>query len=118
MWLLKFYFIRDMKAKKLNQEKIAAIVQEAKEVGIAKTARKFGMAERGIHLILKYLAEFDKLGVDYADCFEYLKLKEENLRLKKLVSEKELEIEINSLLIKNIKQQEEIINLIKQKRQK
>lgn len=82
-----------------------AILEEAKQEGVSATLRKHNI---GSTLYYKWRDKFDLKGIDglkntyQRESPEVKRLQNENLRLKRLLAEKELEIQIKEELLKKI----------------
>ncbi len=78
-----------MKKKRFSDEKIVKILREAEKTSVPKAAKKFGVSTASIYAWRKRFH-----GVDAKDAKRIRELERENARLKKLLAEKELGIEI------------------------
>ncbi len=78
-----------MKKSRYSEEQIVLILREAELSTVTATARKHGVAEQTIY---RWRQQFSGMGV--SDVRELRRLREENARLKKLVAERDLEVEV------------------------
>ena len=78
-----------MKKSRYKEEEIVSILREAELCRVPATARKRGVAEQTIYRWRKQLS-----GMQVSDVRELKRLREENARLKKLVAERDLEVEV------------------------
>ncbi|MDH3379287.1 MAG: transposase [Gammaproteobacteria bacterium] len=78
-----------MKKSHYTEEQIVLILREAELTTVAATARKRGVAEQTIY---RWRKQFG--GMEVSDVRELRRLREENARLKKLVAERDLEVEV------------------------
>jgi len=78
-----------MKKKRFTDEQIVAALRDADATSVADAARKHQISEPSIH---RWRKQFD--GMDVSDVRELKRLNEENQRLKKLLAERDLEVEI------------------------
>lgn len=78
-----------MKKGRFTDEQIVAILRDAETTTVVAAARKHGVSEQTIHRWRKQYA-----GMEVSDVRELKRLKEENARLKKLLAERDLEVEV------------------------
>ncbi len=78
-----------MKKKRFTEEQIVAALRDADATSVAEAARKHQISEPSIH---RWRKQFD--GMEVSDVRELKRLKDENQRLKKLLAERDLEVEV------------------------
>jgi len=78
-----------MKKSRYTEEQIVSMMREAESSTVAATARKHGVAEQSLY---RWRNQFS--GMEVSDVRELRRLREENARLKKLVAERDLEVEV------------------------
>ncbi len=78
-----------MKKKRFSDEKMVKILRESETTSVAQVAKKYGVSTASIYAWRKRFH-----GVDAKDARRIRELERENARLKKLLAEKELGIEI------------------------
>jgi putative transposase len=90
--------------RKFPQEEKLIILQEAKENGVTETCRKYGIYDS---LYYYWKEKFDRGGEEELkpqyvkrNEKEMSKLQKENYRLKQILAEKELEVQMQAELIK------------------
>ncbi len=74
--------------KRFSEEQIVRILGEAAGHGVPTTARKYGVSEQTLYV---WRRRFEGMGV--SQVAELKRLQQENARLKKLVAERDLELE-------------------------
>ena len=77
-----------MKKSRFTDEQIVAALRDADATTVVAAARKHGVSEQSIHRWRKQFA-----GMEVSDVRELKRLKDENARLKKLLAERDLEVE-------------------------
>jgi putative transposase len=78
-----------MKKKRFTDEQIVRILREAETSTIEAAARQHGVSEQSIY---RWKRQFGRLEVD--DVRELRHLRQENTRLKKVLAERDLEVEV------------------------
>ena len=78
-----------MKKNRFTEEQIVAALRDAESTTVAAAARKHGVSEQSIH---RWRKQYD--GMQVLDVRELKRLREENNRLKKLLAERDLEVEV------------------------
>ena len=78
-----------MKKARYSEEQIVTILREAEATRVVPAARTHGVSEQTIHRWRKQYA-----GMTVSDVRELKRLKDENARLKKLLAERDLEVEV------------------------
>ena len=78
-----------MKRNRFTEEQIVAALRDAEASTIAEAARKHGVSEPSIHRWRKQYAD-----MEVSDVRELKRLKDENGRIKKLLAERDLEVEV------------------------
>ncbi|MGK0224774.1 MAG: putative transposase [Limisphaerales bacterium] len=78
-----------LKKNRFTEEQIVAALRDAEASTIAEAARKHGVSEPSIHRWRKQYAD-----MEVSDVRELKRLKDENGRLKKLLAERDLEVEV------------------------
>lgn len=78
-----------MKKVRFTEEQMVGILQEADRLPVTEVAKKHGISDQTIYNWRKHFA-----GMSPADVKRLRQLEQENTRLKKLVAERDLEIEV------------------------
>jgi len=78
-----------MKKVRFTEEQMVRILQEAERLPVPEVAKKHGISDQTIYNWRKHFA-----GMDPTDVKRLRQLEQENSRLKKLVAERDLEIEV------------------------
>jgi len=78
-----------MKKGRFSEEKMVAILQEAEQSTVAEVAKKYGVSEASIYNWRKHFN-----GMQPSDVRRLKTVEQENARLKKILAERDLEIEI------------------------
>lgn len=78
-----------MKKKRHTDEQIVAILREADETSISEAAKKHAVTDQTIY---RWRRLYD--GMEVNDVKELKTLRYENLRLKKLLAERDLEVDV------------------------
>ena len=78
-----------MKKSRFTDEQIVAALRDADATSVAEAARKHGISEQSIHRWRKTFA-----GMEVSDIRELKRLREESARLKKLVADQALDIQM------------------------
>ena len=78
-----------MKKSRYKEEQIVSILREAESSTVTATARQHGVAEQTIY---RWRRQFS--GMEVSDVHELRRLRDENARLKKLLAERDLEVEV------------------------
>lgn len=78
-----------MKKKRFTEEQIVRILRETETTTIEATARHHGVSEQSIY---RWKRQFGQMEV--ADVRELRQLRHENARLKKVLAERDLEVEL------------------------
>ncbi len=78
-----------MKKTRYSDEQIVRILREADQTPVAQVAKKHGVSEATIYVWRKKFGELDVTDVRHLKLLE-----QENARLKKLLAERDLEIEV------------------------
>ena len=78
-----------MKRNRFTDEQIVAALRDAEATTVVEAARKHGVAEQTMYRWRQKFA-----GMEVSDVRELKRLQDENARLKKLLAERDLEVEV------------------------
>ncbi len=78
-----------MKKSRFTDEQMVAMVQETEATSVAEVARKYQVTEQTIYTWKRRFG-----GLDKSQVADFKRLEQENARLKKLLAERDLEIEV------------------------
>jgi len=78
-----------MKKKRFTEEQIVRILRDAETKTIEAAARQYSVSEQSIY---RWKRQFGKMEVDAVR--ELRQLRQENVRLKKVLAERDLEVEV------------------------
>jgi len=78
-----------MKKGNFTDEQIVAVLRDAEATTVVAAARKHGVSEQSIYRWRNKYA-----GMEVSDVRELRRLKDQNSRLKKLLAERDLEVEV------------------------
>ena len=78
-----------MKRSRFSEEQIVRILREAESGSVAKAARDHGVTENTIY---RWRRKYS--GMETSDVRELKRLREENQRLKRIVAERDLELQV------------------------
>ena len=77
------------KKTRFTEEQMVKMLQEADRTSVPEVAKKYGVSDQTLYNWRKHFG-----GLDPADVKRLRQLEQENARLKKLVAERDLEIEV------------------------
>lgn len=78
-----------MRKSRFSEDKIVKILREADKTSVARAAKKYGVSEPTIYTWRRRFG-----GMNTVDVKRLKQLEQENARLKKLVAERDLELEV------------------------
>ena len=78
-----------MKRNRFTDEQIVAALRDAEATTVVEAARKHGVAEQTMY---RWRKRF--VGMEVSDVRELKRFKDENAQLKKLLAERDLEVEV------------------------
>jgi putative transposase len=78
-----------MKRNRFTDEQIVAALRDAEATTVVEAARKHGVSEQTMY---RWRKRF--VGMEVSDVRELKRFKDENARLKKLLAERDLEVEV------------------------
>ncbi len=78
-----------MKKKRFTEEQIVRILRAAETTTIEAAARQYSVSEQSIY---RWKRQFGQMAVD--DVRELRQLRQDNARLKKVLAERDLEVEV------------------------
>jgi putative transposase len=80
--------------KRFSEEQIVRIIGESRSAGVPATAKRYAVSEHTIYLWRRKFG-----GLEVRQVTELKRLQQENARLKKLVAERDLELDVTRDLI-------------------
>jgi len=78
-----------MKKTRFTEEQMVKMLREADRTSVPEVAKKYGVSDQTLYNWRKHFG-----GLDPSDVKRLRQLEQENARLKKLVAERDLEIEV------------------------